>query len=347
MRWWGLYRCLHGSGEEIFAGLFKAMLEGKEAQKYSELCSKIPFPQQLWLARGEWGWEFVWVELTGAPGQAVAEGSHLHLLSVRFTSCSHCLGKADPLSLCTAAAWGVKVSSGETELLGTLWGFAPISKQGLRMQVPLSSFSCACMDGPVSFQKVTSVYHNQLVFFPNVLCQWFKVDWAVCGTTKCGQLENSYEKGNQGVVVSAHPYQTAGLKAAEFMVCHKVSQVGRIFRKRLVQPVVLGFIQLGLEEKPSSMEMYNLSWQCITFFIMERFLLGLLEERCNLSSSCKLFCLHPKSSWHRSPYPPWKSTRPLPGAGSRAPTFAIFPLVSLAERRAQLGGCWALFAPLH
>lgn len=85
------------------------------------------------------------------------------------------------------------------------------------------------------------------------------MDWAVCGTAKCGQLENSYGKGKQSAAVSAHPYQTAGLKATEFMVCHKVSQVARIFRKCLVQPVALDFIQLGLEEKPSSMEMYNLS----------------------------------------------------------------------------------------
>lgn len=58
--------------------------------------------------------------------------------------------------------------------------------------------------------------------------------------------------------------------------------------KSLVQPVALEFIQLGLEEKPLSMEMHSLSGQCITFFIMKRFLLGLLVERCNLSSSCRL-----------------------------------------------------------
>lgn len=101
----------------------------------------------------------------------MADGSHLHFLSVRKTSCSHCLGKADPPQLRTAAAGGVRVSFGETEMLGTLWGFAPLSKQHLRKQVPVSSFSCACMVGPVSFQKVISVYHNQLVFIPNVLHQ--------------------------------------------------------------------------------------------------------------------------------------------------------------------------------
>lgn len=72
------------------------------------------------------------------------------------------------------------------------------------------------------------------------------------------------------------------------MVYHKVSQVGRIFRKCLVQQVPLDFIQLGLEEKPSSMEMQGPFGQCVTFFIMKRFLLGFLEERCNLSSSCRL-----------------------------------------------------------
>lgn len=87
---------------------------------------------------------------------------------------------------------------------------------------------------------------------------------------------------------SAHPYQTAGLGAAEFMAYHKVTQVGKIFRKSLAQPVVLDFIQFSLEEKPPSMEMLGLSGQCITSFIMKRFLLRLLEERCNLSSSCGL-----------------------------------------------------------
>lgn len=72
--------------------------------------------------------------------------------------------------------------------------------------------------------------------------------------------------------------------------------------KSLVQPVALEFIQLGLEEKPLSMEMHSLSGQCITFFIMKRFLLGLLVERCNLSSvaGCVLPTFHQKLTTQES-----------------------------------------------
>lgn len=81
------------------------------------------------------------------------------------------------------------------------------------------------------------------------------------------------------------------------MISHKITHVGRIFRKSLLQPAVLDFTQLSLEEKPLSMEMHGLSGQCITLFIMKRFLFsGLLEGRCNLSSRCRLcFAYIPKA----------------------------------------------------
>lgn len=106
----------------------------------------------------------------------------------------------------------------------------------------------------------------------------------------------------------AFPNSRAG--NAEFVVYHKVSPVGRILRKRLVQPptkagsalgsdqVAQDVMQLSLEKKLQGWGLYSLSGQCMTVLIMKKLSSGLVLEMCSLSSSCRLCFAYipPKSS---------------------------------------------------
>jgi len=84
---------------------------------------------------------------------------------------------------------------------------------------------------------------------------------------------------------AAWPSQTTGMGTAVFVVYHKVSQVGKILRKSLVQTltkavsalrsdqVAQDFIRLGPGKNLQGWRLHGLSGQCMTVLIMEKFLI--------------------------------------------------------------------------
>lgn len=110
-----------------------------------------------------------------SPGQVVADGRYLHLLSAMQTNCSHCLGKADPLPLSTAAAWKshAQLWRDAASYQGGLPGFCTTRYVRLLQASPSLQLPPAGVLTCLPPEGVTA----SLCFSQMFVSEWFKLGW--------------------------------------------------------------------------------------------------------------------------------------------------------------------------